>query len=134
MMILQVIQQIFCEMLIGGKNVLNSDVFFSVTNIKKNVQNDSSEFEGLIHEMVSQKPFSNQEICHINLNDEKSICTVSTYIKKYLSLVEIENKKYQRCSNMKPPAEVISDKQIMILEGYIPLISLGKLIIQNLLH
>ena len=27
-MILQVIQHIFCEMLIGGRNVLNSDGFF----------------------------------------------------------------------------------------------------------
>ena len=33
-MILQVIQQIFCEMLIGGRNVFNSDMFFSVTNIR----------------------------------------------------------------------------------------------------
>ena len=28
-MILQVIQQIFCEMLIGGRKIVNSDVFFS---------------------------------------------------------------------------------------------------------
>ena len=70
-MILLVIQQIFCEMLIGGRNNVNSDVFFLVTNIRKNVQNDSSEFEGLIHKMVSQKSFSNQEICHIDLNGEK---------------------------------------------------------------
>ena len=41
-MILQVIQQIFCEMLIGGRKIVNSDVFFSVTNIRTNVQNDSS--------------------------------------------------------------------------------------------
>ena len=58
-MILKVIQQIFCEMLIGGKH-LNSDVFFLVTNIRTNVQNGSSDFEGVIHEMVSHKPFSNQ--------------------------------------------------------------------------
>ena len=71
-MLMQVIQQIFCEILIGGRKIVNSDVFFSVTNIRKNVQNDSSEFEGLIQEMVSQKPFSNQYICHINLNGEKA--------------------------------------------------------------
>ena len=59
-MILQVIQQIFCEMIIGGRKIVKSDVFISVTNIRTNVQNDSSEFEGLIHEMASQKPFSNQ--------------------------------------------------------------------------
>ena len=79
--IMQVIQHILCEMLIGGRRIVNSDVFFSVTNIRKNVQEYSSKFKGLIHEMVSHKPFSNQDICHINLNGEKIICTVSTYIK-----------------------------------------------------
>ena len=49
---------------------------FSVTNIRKNVQNDSSEFEGLLHEMMSQKPFINQETCHINLNGEKSYALI----------------------------------------------------------
>ena len=41
-MILQVIKQIFCEMLIGGRKIVNGDVFFSVTNIRTNVQEDSS--------------------------------------------------------------------------------------------
>ena len=72
-MILQVIQQIFCEMLFGGRKVFNSDVFFAVTNIRKNVQNDSSKFEGLLHEMISYKPFISQDICHINSNGEISI-------------------------------------------------------------
>ena len=69
-----------------------------------------------MHKTVSQKPFSNQDICHFNLNGEKSICTVSTH-KKNLSKVEIENKFFQTCSNMKPPVELISDKLIMFLEG-----------------
>ena len=51
-LILQVIEQIFCEMLIGGRTFVNSDVFFSVTHIRTNVQNDFSEFEGLLQEMV----------------------------------------------------------------------------------
>ena len=72
-MILQVIKQIFYEMLIGGRKIVNSDVFFSVTNIRTNVQNDSSEFEGLLHEMVSQKPFINQETCHNNLNGARNV-------------------------------------------------------------
>ena len=75
-MILQVIQQILCEMLIGGRKIVNSNVFFSVSNIRTHVQNYSSEFEGLLHKMVSQKPFISQEICHINLNGERNICTV----------------------------------------------------------
>ena len=94
-MVLQVIQQIFCEMLIGGRKIVNSANFFLITNIRTNVQEDSSEFEALIQEMISFELFRNQEICHIDLNGEKRICTVSTYIKEYLSIVEIENKKYQ---------------------------------------
>ena len=62
-MILQVIQQNFCEMLIDGRKIVNGDVFFKATNIRKNVQNDSSEFEGLIHKMVPKKPFMIQVIC-----------------------------------------------------------------------
>ena len=50
------------------------------------------------------------------MNGEKIICTVSTYKKKFLSIVQIDNKKCQRFSNMKPPFEVISDKLIMFLE------------------
>ena len=72
---------------------MNSDF-----KIRKNVQEYSSEFEAIIHEMISFKLFSNQDICHIDLNGEKRICTVSTYIKEYLSIVEIENKKCQKCS------------------------------------
>ena len=44
---------------------------FLITNIRKNVQEYYSEFEALIHEMISLKLFSNQEICHIDLNGEK---------------------------------------------------------------
>ena len=41
-MILQVIQHILCEMIIGGNKIVNKDVFFSVTNARTNVQNNSS--------------------------------------------------------------------------------------------
>ena len=116
-MILQVIQQIFCEMLIGGRKVVNSDNIILLTNIRTNVQEDSSEFEALIQEMISSELFSNQEICHIDLNGETRISSVSTYIKEILSIIEIENKKCQKCSKLKPPVEVVSDKLIMFLEG-----------------
>ena len=83
----------------------------------KNVLEDSSEFEAPIHKMVSLELFSNQEICHIDLNGEKIIFTVSTYVKELLSIVEIENKKCQKCSKLKTPVKVVSDKLIMFLEG-----------------
>ena len=69
--ILQVIQQIFCEILIGGRKILNCDDLFLITNTRTNVQEDSSEFEALIQEMISFELISNQEICHIDLNGEK---------------------------------------------------------------
>ena len=42
---------------------------------------------------------------------------MSKYIKEFLSIVEIENKKCQKCSKLKPPVEVSSDKLIMFIEG-----------------
>ena len=68
-------------MLIIGIKIVNSDMFFGVTNIRTNAQNNSSEFEGLLHEMVSKKRFMSQEICCINGNGERKLCTVSAYIK-----------------------------------------------------
>ena len=55
-------------------------MFFGVTNIRTNVKDDSSYFEGLIHEMVSNKPSMSQEVCYINGNGENKLCTVSAYI------------------------------------------------------
>ena len=57
--ILWVVQPIFCEMLIGGRKIVYADSFFEATNIRKNVQNDSSDFEGLIQEMMFREPFIN---------------------------------------------------------------------------
>ena len=37
-MILQVIQQMFCEMFFGGRTIVNSDENFKITNIRTNVQ------------------------------------------------------------------------------------------------
>ena len=71
----------FCGMLIGGRKIVNSNMFFKFTNIRTNSQNDYSEFEGLLHEMVSKKHFMSQVICYINGGGERKLCTVSAYIK-----------------------------------------------------
>ena len=71
----------FCEIVIGGRKIVNSDKFFGVTNIRTNVQHDSSYFERLLHKMVSKKLFMRQDICYINVNGERKLCTVSAYIK-----------------------------------------------------
>ena len=52
-MILQVIQKMFCEMLTGGRKVVNIDNIFLLTNIRTNVREDSSEFDAQIQEMIS---------------------------------------------------------------------------------
>ena len=41
---------------------------------------------------------------------------MSKYIKELLRIVEIENKICQRCSKLKTPVELVSDKLIMYLE------------------
>ena len=64
-------------MLIIGIKIVNSDMFFGVTNKRTNVQNDSSGFEGLLHELVPKKTFMSQDICYINGNCERKLCTVS---------------------------------------------------------
>ena len=42
---------------------------------------------------------------------------MSTYIKEFLSIVEIEYKIFQICSKLKIPVELVSDKLVMSLEG-----------------
>ena len=65
------------------------------------MQNDSSEFEGLLHEMMSKELFINQEISYINFNGERKLSTVSNFMKEFLSINEIENKKCHVCYNTK---------------------------------
>ena len=52
-------------------------MFFEVTNIRTNAKNDSSDFEGLLHKMVSNKPYMRQDVCYIDGNNEGKLCTVS---------------------------------------------------------
>ena len=58
-----------------------------------------------------------QDICHINGNVERKLCTVSEYIEELLSIVETENKKYHRCSKLKTLVELVTYKLIMSLDG-----------------
>ena len=78
---MQVIQQIFCDLLNSERKIVNCDMFFEVTNIRTNVKNDSSEFEVFLHKMVSKNPFMSQEICYVDGNGKRKLCTVSAYIK-----------------------------------------------------
>ena len=53
-------------------------------------QKDSSEFEGLVNEIVTKKIFTNQDISYTNGNSESKLCTLSNYIKEFFSILEIE--------------------------------------------
>ena len=68
-------------MLIGERNIVYTDSFSGVTNIRENVQNYYLEFEGLLHKMLSKKPFMTHEICYNNENCESELFIVSDYIK-----------------------------------------------------
>ena len=68
-------------MLIGGRKIVFTDSFFEATITRKNVQNDSSEFEGLLHEMMSKEPFINKEMSCINFDGERKLSTVSNFMK-----------------------------------------------------
>ena len=81
------------------------------------MQNDSSEFEGLIHEMMSKEPFINEDISYINLDGERKLSTVYNLMKEFLSKNEIENRKCHICHNTKTPIELVSDKLIISLDG-----------------
>ena len=81
------------------------------------MQNDSSDFEGLLQEMIYKTPFINQEISCITFDGERNLSTVSNYMKEFLSLIEIENKKCHICYNTKTPIELVYDKLIISLDG-----------------
>ena len=63
-----------------------------MTNIRRDFQNDSSEFYGLIHEMVSREPFIDQEISYINEKGEINCSTVTDYTTGNLNIIKIEQK------------------------------------------
>ena len=75
-----------------------TDYFLKDTNISENLQNYSSDFEGLLPKMITKKSSTNQEINYINGNGESKLCTVSDYIEYFLIIIEIENKKCHICS------------------------------------
>ena len=53
-MIFRELQKNFGEIYLGGKKTISTDMFFIVANIKINCQMDTSEFEGMIYNMLSE--------------------------------------------------------------------------------
>ena len=59
-LILQVIKHIFMKCSLAKERIIYTDSFFKATTIMESVQNNSSNFDGLINKMVSKEPFINQ--------------------------------------------------------------------------
>ena len=66
---------------------------------------------------MSREPFINEEISYINLDGERKLSTVSNFMKEFLSINEIDNKKCHICHNKKTPIELVYGKLIMSLDG-----------------
>ena len=63
------------------------------------------------------KKFITQEISHIIMDGDMKLSTVSNYMKEFLSIIEIENKKCHIWYNKNTPIEIVSDKLVMSLDG-----------------
>ena len=59
----------------------------------------------------------NQEISYINGVGESKLFTVSAYIKEFLGIIKIKNKKCRILSKWKTSIELVYDKLIMYLNG-----------------
>ena len=82
--ILWVVQHIFCEMLIRGRKLFTLTRFFT-TDIRKTVQNYWSKFERLLHENISKKHFINKEIIYIDFYGEIKLLILFNYMKAFLA-------------------------------------------------
>ena len=60
-------------MIIGVRKIVYTDLILEFINIRGNVQNNYSDFEGLLHKKVSKKTFMNQDISYMNENFERKI-------------------------------------------------------------
>ena len=53
----------------------------------------------------------------MNFDGESKLSAVSNYMKEFLSIIEIENKKCHICYNTKTPIKLVSYKLIISLDG-----------------
>ena len=86
----------FCESLISERKTVYTYSFFEVTDIRKNFKIDSSEFDGLLHEIISKQPFINKEIIYTNEKCEIHCSSVSDYIT-FFNIIEIEKNMCEVC-------------------------------------
>ena len=96
------------------KKIVNTDSFFRFTNIRKNVQNDSSEFDGLLHKMVYKEPFINQCTGCImgRVKWTGPLCLIT-----FIIIIEIEGEMCEVCKKYNTLIKLVTDKLIMSLDG-----------------
>ena len=61
-----------------------------MNNISKDAKNDYSEFDGLLHEIVSKEPFIKKMISYINKKYEINFYNFTDYIRNVLNTTGID--------------------------------------------
>ena len=82
-MIFRELQKKFGEIYLGEKKTISTDMFFIVANITTTCQTDSSEFEGMIYNMLSEEPFIHHILDNPDGNEES---TISDYLSQNFSI------------------------------------------------
>ena len=76
----EVVTEKIDEIYLGGGKKKSTDMFFILENIKTNCQMDTSEFEGLLYNMLSEEPFANHRL---DMTDENEEYTITDYVSQH---------------------------------------------------
>ena len=71
------LHNIFDKMYLGVWNIIITDEFFIITNVRIYCQMDAAEFERLLYTILFQETSNNQRICIKEKNDDY---TISDYV------------------------------------------------------
>ena len=89
-----------CEIYLGGKKTISTDIFFILENITTNFQMDASEFEGMLYTMLSEEPFSNHKLDMTDGNEEY---TISDYVSQNFAITIGDTWTCLTCKNQNIP-------------------------------
>ena len=79
----QGVAETFWGDIFGRKKTISTDMFFIVANITTTCQIDTSEFEGMIYNMLSEEPFTHHILEDPDGNEE---ITISDYLSQNFPL------------------------------------------------
>ena len=75
-------------------------MFFILENITTNFHMDSSEFEGLLYNMLSEEPFANHRL---DMTDENEEYTITDYVSQHFPITIGETLTCLTCNATKTP-------------------------------